>query len=208
MVDEFCHLGVLELARLYRRREISPVEVVNDHLQRCERLNPGLNAFLLILRKSAIQAGQAMENLFQAGIDLGPLQGVPVSVKDIIRLRARSPRPLPGFCSRSPRIKRMPESFGYCGRRVRSLSARPTCTSSPQGTRTPTALSAWFRIPDASVTTRAVQAVVQEPRLLQVWESSPWERIPAARSGSQPAYAGSPVLSQRPARWVWRALFL
>jgi aspartyl-tRNA(Asn)/glutamyl-tRNA(Gln) amidotransferase subunit A len=87
MVDELCHLGVSELAQLYRRGEISPVEVVKDHLQRCERLNPVLNAFLLILRESAIQAGQAMENLFRAGIDLGPLQGVPISVKDIIRLR-------------------------------------------------------------------------------------------------------------------------
>ena len=87
MIDELCHLGVLELARLYRRKELSPVEVVNHHLQRCERLNPELNAFLLILRESATRAGQAMEKLFQAGIDLGPLQGVPVSVKDIIRLR-------------------------------------------------------------------------------------------------------------------------
>ncbi len=87
MIDELCNLGVLELARLYRRKEISPVEVVNAHLQRCERLNPVLNAFLLILRESAIKASQAMEKLFQAGIDLGPLQGVPVTVKDIIRLR-------------------------------------------------------------------------------------------------------------------------
>jgi len=87
MIDELCHLGVLELARLYRRGEISPVEVVNAHLQRCDRLNPVLNAFLSILRDSAIQAGRAMEALFQAGIDLGPLQGVPVSVKDIIRLQ-------------------------------------------------------------------------------------------------------------------------
>jgi aspartyl-tRNA(Asn)/glutamyl-tRNA(Gln) amidotransferase subunit A len=87
MIDELCHFGVLELARLYRRGEISPVEVVNSHLQRCDRLNPVLNAFLSILRDSAIQAGRAMEALFQAGIDLGPLQGVPVSVKDIIRLQ-------------------------------------------------------------------------------------------------------------------------
>ncbi len=87
MIDELCNLGVLELALLYRRREISPVEIVNAHLQRCERLNPVLKAFLLILRESAIQAGRAMENLFQAGIDLGPLQGVPVSVKDVIRVR-------------------------------------------------------------------------------------------------------------------------
>jgi Asp-tRNA(Asn)/Glu-tRNA(Gln) amidotransferase A subunit family amidase len=33
MIDELCHFGVLELARLYRRGEISPVEVVNAHLQ-------------------------------------------------------------------------------------------------------------------------------------------------------------------------------
>lgn len=86
-MDELCHFGVFELARLYRRGEVSPVEVVNAHLQRCERLNPVLNAFLLILRDSALKAGRAMEAFFQAGIDLGPLQGVPVSIKDIIHLR-------------------------------------------------------------------------------------------------------------------------
>jgi aspartyl-tRNA(Asn)/glutamyl-tRNA(Gln) amidotransferase subunit A len=87
MMDDLCNLGVFELARLYRSGKISPVEVVNDHLRRCERLNPILNAYLLILRESAFQAARAMERLFQAGIDLGPLQGVPVSLKDIIRLR-------------------------------------------------------------------------------------------------------------------------
>ena len=87
MMDDLCNLGVFELARLYRRKDISPVEVVADHLERCERLNPVLNAYLLILRESALQAARAMENLFQAGIDLGPLQGVPVSVKDIIHVR-------------------------------------------------------------------------------------------------------------------------
>ncbi len=87
MSEELCGFGVLELARLYRRGEISPVEVVEAHLQRSERLNPVLNAFLLILRDSALKAARAMENLFKAGIDLGPLQGVPVSIKDIIRIR-------------------------------------------------------------------------------------------------------------------------
>ncbi len=87
MTDDLCNLGVFELARLYRRKDISPVEVVAAHLQRCERLNPVLNAYLLILHESALQTARAMENLFQAGIDLGPLQGVPVSVKDIIHVR-------------------------------------------------------------------------------------------------------------------------
>lgn len=87
MVDELCDLGVFELARLYRRGELSPVEVVSAHLQRCDRLNPVLNAFLVLLHDSAIQAGRAAEALFRAGIDLGPLQGLPVSVKDLIRVK-------------------------------------------------------------------------------------------------------------------------
>jgi aspartyl-tRNA(Asn)/glutamyl-tRNA(Gln) amidotransferase subunit A len=84
---ELCDLGVFELARLYRQGDVSPVEVVNAHLQRCERLNPVLNAYLVLLHDSARQAAHAMEALFQAGTHLSPLQGVPVSVKDLIRVR-------------------------------------------------------------------------------------------------------------------------
>jgi len=87
MIDEICSLGVSELARLYRQKELSVFEVVNSHLQRCERLNPILNAFIHILHESAMKAAKAMDNLFKAGIDLGPLQGIPISVKDIICVR-------------------------------------------------------------------------------------------------------------------------
>jgi ferredoxin len=87
LTDDLCSLGVFELARLYRENKVSPVEAVEAHLQRCDRLNPVLNAFLAILRDSAMEAARAAESLFRAGVDLGPLQGVPVSVKDIIRVR-------------------------------------------------------------------------------------------------------------------------
>jgi len=87
MADDLCKLGVFELARLYREKQVSPVEVVKAHLARCDRLNPVLNAFLVILRDSATEAARAAEALFHAGVDIGPLQGVPVSVKDIIRVR-------------------------------------------------------------------------------------------------------------------------
>ncbi len=63
------------------------MEVINAHLLRCERLNPLLKAYLVLLHDSARQTAGAMETLFQAGVDLGPLQGVPVSVKDLIRMR-------------------------------------------------------------------------------------------------------------------------
>ncbi len=87
MADDLCTLGVFELARLYREKQVSPVEVVEAHLARCDRLNPVLNAFLVVLRDSAMEAARASESLFRAGVDLSPLQGVPVSVKDIIRVR-------------------------------------------------------------------------------------------------------------------------
>jgi aspartyl-tRNA(Asn)/glutamyl-tRNA(Gln) amidotransferase subunit A len=85
--DDLCTLGIFELARLYREKQVSPVEVVEAHLRRCDRLNPVLNAFLVILKESAMEAARAAESLFRAAVDLGPLQGVPVSVKDIIRVR-------------------------------------------------------------------------------------------------------------------------
>lgn len=85
--DELCSLGVFDLARLYRRGELSPVEVVEAHLQRIERLTPLLNAFLKVLPEPALEAAKAAQALLHAGVDLGPLQGVPVSVKDLMRLR-------------------------------------------------------------------------------------------------------------------------
>ncbi len=85
-IQEICDLGVFDLFRLYRSAEISPVEVIQSHLVRCEQLNPVLNAFLAILRDSAIEAAKRMEALFRAGVDLSPLQGVPISIKDLIRL--------------------------------------------------------------------------------------------------------------------------
>jgi aspartyl-tRNA(Asn)/glutamyl-tRNA(Gln) amidotransferase subunit A len=87
--NELCDLGVMDLSRLYRRHEVSPVEVVQAHLERCERLNPVLNSYLVLLREEAIEAARAMERLFHAGVNLGPLQGVPVSVKDLIRVKGK-----------------------------------------------------------------------------------------------------------------------
>jgi aspartyl-tRNA(Asn)/glutamyl-tRNA(Gln) amidotransferase subunit A len=66
---------------------LSPVEVTSATLDRIERLNPLLNAYINVLGDSAAAAAKAAELQLQAGIDLGPLHGVPVSVKDNIRVR-------------------------------------------------------------------------------------------------------------------------
>ncbi len=84
---DLCAMGVAELGRLYRARELSPVEVVQAVVERIERYNPELNAFITVLADSALESARAAEAQIRAGIDLGPLHGVPVSVKDIINVR-------------------------------------------------------------------------------------------------------------------------
>jgi aspartyl-tRNA(Asn)/glutamyl-tRNA(Gln) amidotransferase subunit A len=84
---DLCALGVAELAGMYRRGEVSPVDVVRATLDRIDRLNPTLNAYITVLRESAEAAALAAEAQLRAGVDLGPMHGVPVSVKDIIRIK-------------------------------------------------------------------------------------------------------------------------
>jgi aspartyl-tRNA(Asn)/glutamyl-tRNA(Gln) amidotransferase subunit A len=84
--SELCALGVEELASLYRSRSISPVDVTRAVLDRTERLNPELNAYLAILSDQALSAARAAETQLAAGVDLGPLHGIPFSVKDIIHV--------------------------------------------------------------------------------------------------------------------------
>ena len=75
-----------EIARRIRTKDISPVEVARDHLERISRLNPSLNAFVdwqpeLVLA----QARAAEEAVMRDGAALlGPLHGVPLSIKSSI----------------------------------------------------------------------------------------------------------------------------
>ena len=75
------------LLDLYRRREASPVEVTEAVLDRIDRLNPVLNCFALVAAEEAIEAAHASEARWQSGEPVGPLDGVPVSIKDLILTR-------------------------------------------------------------------------------------------------------------------------
>ena len=83
--DDLCWLPATELAALIRRRKVSPVEVVNAVLDRIERLNPHLNAFVTLTADQARRDARAAERaLGKRGATLGPLHGVPFSVKDLV----------------------------------------------------------------------------------------------------------------------------
>jgi aspartyl-tRNA(Asn)/glutamyl-tRNA(Gln) amidotransferase subunit A len=73
-----------ELIRRYRRRELSPVEVVRDALGRIERFDRTVNAFVLVDRDGALAAAAASEARWREGAPLGLVDGVPATVKDNI----------------------------------------------------------------------------------------------------------------------------
>lgn len=80
-------MNLREAAQALRQREVSSVELTRGALDRIERLNPTLNAFLTVTAESALdRAGQADREL-AAGRDLGPLHGIPVAVKDLFATR-------------------------------------------------------------------------------------------------------------------------
>ena len=77
-------MGVATVAELVRRREISPVEVVEACLARLETLEPKLQAWVTVDRHGALAAAKQCEQAVQRGDMVGRLAGVPVGLKDII----------------------------------------------------------------------------------------------------------------------------
>ena len=76
-----------ELLAAYRNGTASPVEATQAVLARIERLNPQLNAFCLVDAEAALQQARASEARWQRGAPIGPLDGVPTSIKDLILTR-------------------------------------------------------------------------------------------------------------------------
>jgi aspartyl-tRNA(Asn)/glutamyl-tRNA(Gln) amidotransferase subunit A len=84
--DELTTLGVGELAAAYRTGTTTPERVVQAVLERISAEQPRLNAFLQVLEDQALRAARNATEQQAAGIDLGPLHGVPVTVKDNVDL--------------------------------------------------------------------------------------------------------------------------
>ena len=80
---ELCFTPATELSRLIRAKELSPVELVDAVLQRIERLNPVLNAYLTVTADAAREQARAAEDRALHGERRGPLDGIPYSIKDL-----------------------------------------------------------------------------------------------------------------------------
>src|SRR5579859_1573513 len=90
---DLCFASIEEVGRLYRRRKLSPVELTKLMLARIEQLNPKLNAYITVTGDLALsQSRKAEAELFaprgrKGHRDRGPLQGIPIALKDNIYTR-------------------------------------------------------------------------------------------------------------------------
>ena len=75
---------IVELAPRLRRKEVSPVELTQACLDRIEKLNPALNAFITVTAESALAEARGAEAEIARGEWRGPLHGIPVALKDLI----------------------------------------------------------------------------------------------------------------------------
>ena len=86
-------LGIAEIIRAYRARELSPVEYMDHVLSRIERYNPTINAFYHLDAAGARAQAKESESRWLKGSPAGPLDGIPFALKDNIAVRGM-PSPL------------------------------------------------------------------------------------------------------------------
>ena len=82
-LNELIYLSAGQLARLIRKKEISPVEVIKAYLARIEALEPKLNSFITLMSEQARNDARKAEKEIQKGRYLGPLHGIPFGLKDL-----------------------------------------------------------------------------------------------------------------------------
>jgi aspartyl-tRNA(Asn)/glutamyl-tRNA(Gln) amidotransferase subunit A len=82
-MEPISHETAWRLAARIAKKEISPLDVMRETLDRIERINPGLNAFASLRPEAALAEAQAMTENIAAGKPVGPLAGLPLGVKDL-----------------------------------------------------------------------------------------------------------------------------
>jgi aspartyl-tRNA(Asn)/glutamyl-tRNA(Gln) amidotransferase subunit A len=120
-VDGPLHFAtVAAMAHAIAKRELSPVELMQAHLARIDKLDPTLNAFIRLDAEAALAAAKVAEAEAMAGRLRGPLHGVPVGIKDIIDVAG-----LPTTCHSKVLEGNMATSDAVCVTKLREAGAIP-----------------------------------------------------------------------------------
>ncbi len=84
---DIAYVSATELIELYRQRSLSPLETATMLLRRLDALQPRINAFAIVDREGVLAAARASEERWRHGAPAGPLDGVPVTIKDLMPMR-------------------------------------------------------------------------------------------------------------------------
>lgn len=90
MMNELLEMSASELVLAYRGTALSPVEVMRAVLDQVRSLDPRINAFRVVDEEGAMRDAASSEQRWLRGTPCGPLDGVPVSVKDMVATRGMS----------------------------------------------------------------------------------------------------------------------
>ena len=80
---DICFFSATQLLDAYKKRAVSPVEIVGAIAKRIEELNPALNAYCQLRLGEAREEAKIRERELMQGRDIMPLHGIPVSIKDM-----------------------------------------------------------------------------------------------------------------------------
>ena len=80
-MDDVLYVSAATLARAIRRKEVSSAEVVQAYLQRIDAVNPTLNAVVHLCADAALAEARAADGALARGQPIGPLHGVPMTIK-------------------------------------------------------------------------------------------------------------------------------
>lgn len=85
-MNDILHGSIAQLAALIRSGEISPVELIEATFQAIDQYEPQLNAFITLFREESLKSARQAEVEIRQEGDRGPLHGIPIALKDIIRV--------------------------------------------------------------------------------------------------------------------------
>jgi amidase len=86
MTQEIWRWSASQIAEAIKKKEISSCEAVEAHLSRIAEVNSKVNAIVLVLEESALTMAEAADRAVATGDELGPLHGVPITIKENIDL--------------------------------------------------------------------------------------------------------------------------
>jgi aspartyl-tRNA(Asn)/glutamyl-tRNA(Gln) amidotransferase subunit A len=86
-MTDLTQASAADLSALYRSKAVSPLEALTAILARAERVNPSINALTLVDTDRALASARASEARWRRGEPLSPLDGVPVSIKELVRTK-------------------------------------------------------------------------------------------------------------------------